>query len=156
MDGELAPADVTELNLHLDRCPSCAREHKLLMLPRRIARALPVFQPSEFFYRRLRAQLEPEGQSLTLWQVLLGLSRQMVPALGILTLALLTVFAYVQLRGSAVDVYQAYDGIFMPTDRPNRMVIADYVEFTDESLLLAIAEQETALRPVPALDAPKK
>jgi hypothetical protein len=57
------------------------------------------------------------------------------------TLALLAAFTYVQLRGPSPDVYQAYDMIFT-TDRPQRMVIADHDEITDESVIHSIAEQE--------------
>jgi hypothetical protein len=58
-----------------------------------------------------------------------------------LTLALLSIFAYFQFRGPNVDFYQAYDNIFMPTDRPQRMVIADQGDITDESVYQAITEQ---------------
>jgi hypothetical protein len=88
----------------------------------------------------LRARLE-EAQTVTIWQILFGLSRQVVPALAMLTLVLLSVFAYMQLQTSEVDVYQAYDRIFT-TDRPHRMVIADQGEITDESVLQAITEEE--------------
>ena len=143
LDGELDFRDLERLNLHLDGCPSCAREMNLLLLPRRLARVIPVLEPSPYFYQKLRARLQGESESVTIWQILLGLSRQIVPALAALTLVLISIFGYQQLRRPEVDVYQAYDSIFMSGDRPQRMVIADLGEITEESVLRAIAEEET-------------
>jgi hypothetical protein len=140
IDGELAAPFTQELETHLAECGACTREYRLLTLPRRIGRFVPVLEPSPYFYRNLRARLE-EAQTVTIWQILFGLSRQVVPALAMLTLVLLSMFAYMQLQTSEEDVYQAYDRIFM-TDRPHRMVIADQGEITDESVLQAIAEEE--------------
>ena len=143
LDQELNVRESEQLQIHLAECPSCARQMKLLLLPRRIGRALPVFEPSPFFYQRLRAQLA-ESQSITIWQVVLGLSRQLVPALAVVTLVLVSVFAYSQLGTTDVDVYQAYDMIFMPGDRPVRMVIAEQDDdITEEAVLRSIAEEES-------------
>jgi anti-sigma factor RsiW len=147
IDGDLPAEESARLDAHLEGCASCARELKLLMIPRRIARALPVFKPSPFFYTRLRARIaESESQSITIWQIILTLSRHLVPALAAITLALLSVFAYFQFSEPQADVYQAYDRIFMSGDRPQRMVIADQGDITDESVLQAIAEEETTHR----------
>ena len=81
-------------------------------------------------------------ESITIWQILIALSRQLVPALAVITLALLSIFSYQQLRSSTADVYQAYDRIFIPGDQPRLAVIADQGEITDESVLRAIAEEE--------------
>ena len=126
------------------------REWKILTLPRRIGRSIPVLEPSPFFYTRLKERLEREKQSVTLWHVLLGLSRQIVPAMATLTLVIISLFAYFEFRGPRMDLYQAYDSIFMSGDRPSRMVIAD--EITDESVLHALAEKPTS----PGLSTPKK
>jgi hypothetical protein len=142
LDQELNVRESEQLQIHLAECPSCARQMKLLLLPRRIGRALPAFEPSPFFYQRLRAQLA-ESQSITIWQVVLGLSRQLVPALAVVTLVLVSVFAYSQLGTTDVDVYQAYDMIFMSGDRPYRMVIADQDDITDEAVLQSIAEDDS-------------
>jgi Putative zinc-finger len=142
LDQELNVWESEQLQIHLAECPSCARQMKLLLLPRRIGRALPAFEPSPFFYQRLRAQLA-ESQSITIWQVVLGLSRQLVPALAVVTLVLVSVFAYSQLGTTDVDVYQAYDMIFMSGDRPYRMVIADQDDITDEAVLRSIAEDDS-------------
>ena len=150
MDEELSPEEREQLHTHLGLCPSCTKEWKILSLPRRIGRSIPALEPSPFFYARLKARLEMEDQSITMWQIILGLSRQIVPALATVTLVIVSLFAYLEFRGSGPDLYHAYDSIFMSGDRPSRMVIAD--EVTDESVLHALAEKPVG----PILSAPKK
>jgi hypothetical protein len=150
MDDELPAEERGQLDAHLSRCPSCAREWKLLTLPRRIGRSIPALEPSPFFYTRLRARLEKEEQSITIWQIIMGLSRQIVPAMATVTLVIISLFAYLEFRGPRMDLYQAYDSIFLSGDRPTRMVIAD--EITDDSVLHALAERPSG----PSLSAPKK
>ena len=143
VDGELSVREQEQLQGHVDACASCNRQLKILLLPRRIGRVLPAFEASPFFFQRLRAQLA-ESQSLTIWQFVLGLSRQMVPALAVLTLVLVSVFAYSQLGTTDGDVYQAYDMIFMSGDRPARMVIAEPDDdITEEAVLRSIAEDDS-------------
>ena len=157
LDGELRAEDTARLDAHLAVCPDCARDLKLLQIPRRIGQALPVLKPSPFFYTRLRARIaESESQPITIWQIILMLSRHMVPALAAITLALLSVFAYFQFSEPQADVYQAYDRIFTSGDRPQRMVIADQGDITDESVLQAIAEEETTHRQPAGAEAVKK
>jgi hypothetical protein len=150
MDNELLPEEREKLDSHLARCPSCSREWRILTLPKRIGRSIPALEPSPFFYARLRARIKGEEQSITIWQIILGLSRQIVPAFATVTLVIISLFAYLEFRGPRPDLYQAYDSIFMSGDRPNRMVIAD--EITDESVIHALAEKPTS----PGLSAPKK
>ncbi len=150
LDDELLGHERDLLDAHLLGCSSCAKEWRILTLPRRIGRSIPALEPSPFFYARLRARLEREKQSVTIWQVVLGLSRQIVPAMATVTLVIISLFAYFEFRGPRMDLYQAYDSIFMSGDRPSRMVIAD--EITDESVLHALAEKPV----VPAISAPKK
>ena len=142
IDAELSAQDQERLNAHLLGCAGCAREMKILLLPQRLARALPVCKPSPFFYQKLRARLNAESQTATIWQIVPGLSRQLVPVLATVTLALISVFAYLELRPPEADIYQAYDMIFMSGDHPQRMVIAEQGEITDESVLHAIAEEQ--------------
>jgi len=139
LDEELSPAERDRLQLHLDCCPSCTREWRILTLPRRIGKSIPALEPSPYFYARLRARLEREAQSITVWQIILGLSRQIVPALATVTLVIVSLFAYLEFYGPKADFYQAYDSIFLSGDRPNRMVIAE--EVTEESVLHALAEK---------------
>jgi hypothetical protein len=147
VDGELSIPEQEQLQGHLDACASCSRQLKLLQLPRRIGRVLPAFEASPFFYQRLRAQ-QAESQSLTIWQFVLGLSRQMVPALAVLTLVLVSVFAYSQLGATDGDAYQAYDMIFMSGDRPVRMVIAEPDgDITEEAVLRSIVEDDSPQTP---------
>ncbi len=150
LDDELSPGEMARLDAHLAQCPSCAREWRLLSLPRLIGKSIPALEPSPFFYARLKARLEREKHSVTIWQVLLGLSRQIVPALATITLVILSLFAYYEFRGPRMDLYQAYDSIFLSGDRLSRMVIAD--EVTEESVLHALAEKPLN----PGLNAAKK
>ncbi|MBP1597467.1 MAG: putative zinc-finger [Acidobacteria bacterium] len=139
LDRELSREEEVELEDHLASCPSCMREWRILTLPQRIARSIPVLEPPPCFYSRLRARLEMQKQSITIWQIIIGLSRQIVPALATVTLLIISLFAYLEFRGPSPDLYQAYDSIFMSGDRASRMVIADDV--TEESVLHALAEK---------------
>jgi predicted anti-sigma-YlaC factor YlaD len=146
IDDELSSSESRLLDSHLAQCPACTREFRILAIPRRIGQAIPAFEPGPYFYRKLRTRIESEAQSITIWQILLGLSRQVVPALAAITLALLSIFAYLQMRGPSLDVYQAYDRIFISSERPLRMVAAEQGEITNESVLRAIAEQDSSHR----------
>ncbi len=146
IDNELSPLESREVDLHLGQCDSCAREHNLIMLPGRIAQAIPVFKPSPYFYQTLRSRIESEVQSITIWQLTLSLSRQLVPALAAITLAILSVFAYLQLYGPQTDLRQAYDKIFSYEDQAHLAVIVNQGEITDEIVLRAIADQEPNYR----------
>jgi hypothetical protein len=150
MDGELSAEERAQLDSHLQHCPSCTREWRILTLPQRLGRLNSALEPSPFFYARLRARLENEAQSITVWQVILGLSRQIVPAMATVTLVIISLFAYMEFRGPRPDLYQAYDSIFMTPGHSSRMVIAE--EITDESVIHSLVEKSTT----PVLSAPKK
>jgi anti-sigma factor RsiW len=156
LDEELSGGREESFRAHLEACTACARELRLLSLPRRLGKALPVFEPSPFFYQKLRAQLDgaAEAQPVTVWQILLALSRQVVPALASVTLVLVGVFIYTQLRAPQVD-FQAYDSIFLTGERPQSLVIAAQGDVTDESVLRAIVEKDSP-DPDPGEPAPKK
>jgi len=144
LDRELGEGDERELRQHLAGCPACTRELRLLSLPRRLGQAIPALEPSPFFYQRLRANLESarEYQGVTIWQIVLGISRQIVPAFASVTLALVSIFIYLQLNGPAVE-YQGYDSIFLSGERSQSMVIAVLGDLTDESVLGAITEPDS-------------
>jgi hypothetical protein len=142
LDGELSESELLLLDLHLAKCPACAREYRILQLPQLVSRAVPVLEPQPFFYSRLRARLNDEEQGVTLWQIILGLSRQVIPALAAITLVVLSLFAYLEMRDPRSDVISAYDWIFTSGDREQRMLTADRNEITDESILLSISEPD--------------
>ena len=148
MDGELSSLEGNELEAHLAQCPSCSRECRLLELPHRIGESIPPLELSPSFYQSLRARIESELQGTTIWQAFLTISRQIIPALTAITLALLSVFAYMQFRGSPTDLQQAYDRIFLAPGQSQRMFIADQREITDESILAAIADKESNRRQI--------
>ncbi len=143
MDDELNASQRQELDAHLAACEECSHQYRLLTVPKRIGRLIPDAAPSPYFYTRLRARIDAERRSTSIWQIVVGLSHKMIPALALLTLALLAAFAYEQMHGSSVDVYQAYDTIFMSAEHPQRMVIADQGDITDDSVVYSIAEKES-------------
>jgi anti-sigma factor RsiW len=138
LDGELSPDGRGELESHLVACRRCAREQRLLYLPRRLGRALPPLEPSRDFYDRLRARLEgsAEPQEITIWQILLGLSRHIVPALASVTVVLVSVFLYTAVQAPSVDL-QAYDVMFVGERTPS---LAE--DLTDEGALRSLLEWE--------------
>jgi len=141
IDGELSDSEKAELNAHLAQCAACSREYKLLELPQRVARETPPPAPSPFFYRQLRMRIEGETQRAAGWQLFFGLARQMIPTLAGITLALLSVFAYFQLRVPETDLYKAYDRVFVSEDQSHRTLVAENGDISDESVLRAIAER---------------
>ena len=145
MDEELPPGDCMLLDSHLAQCPSCMRDFDALALPRRIGQSIPAPKPDPYFFSRLKARIESEAQNVNIWQIILGLSRKVVPALAAITLALLSIFAYLQLQGPRLDV-QAYDRVLLSGDRSLSMPTAEQGEVTYESILRAIAEQDSSYR----------
>jgi anti-sigma factor RsiW len=146
IDGELSDSESMELDNHLAKCVSCSREYRLITLPHRIAQANPPPKSSPFFYQRLRTRIDSEVQKDLGSQVLWGLARSMIPALAGITLALLSVFAYLQMRSPEVDLYKSYDRAFISDDQSQSILVADQGDITYESVLSAIAEQESNYR----------
>jgi predicted anti-sigma-YlaC factor YlaD len=143
IDDELDEHESAEFDAHLSICESCAREYRLLSLPSRIAKEIPPVEPSPYFFQKLTANLEGEAQNAAGWQLILGLARQVIPALAGVTLAVLFVFAYFQFTGNNFDLYRAYDRVFITEDQPRQMFYEN-VEITDEAVLQAIAEQDSS------------
>ncbi|NWG12845.1 MAG: zf-HC2 domain-containing protein [Acidobacteria bacterium] len=142
IDGELPPQEVDRIDAHLRVCPVCARELRMLTLPRKIARLFPIVEPSPYFYRRLKAGLESESRGAGFWQTVMGLSRQVVPALAALTLIVLTAFAYLQVAAPQNDFPQAYESMILPVSQPEQFVFAGRGEITDDVVLGMPAETE--------------
>ena len=147
IDGELSDPEIRALDTHLAQCPSCAREYGLIALPRRIALATPELAPSPFFYQKLRMRIEGEAQEIAGWQVFWKLARQIVPALAGITLALLSVFAYLQFHGPEANFYKAYERVLIAEEQPHQMLLAEQGDITDVSVLSAIAERESNHQP---------
>jgi hypothetical protein len=141
MDGELTEPENSELDAHLSTCASCMRDYQLLVLPQRIAQAIPAVTPSPYFYGKVKTQIESETQTAAIWQIVFSLAHRFVPAMAAITLALLSVFAYFQIWGPDADVYKAYHRVFLTEDMPNQMFIADQEAITDENVLNAIAQR---------------
>ena len=146
IDGELSEFESKDLDSHLAQCASCGREYRLLALPNRIAQAIPPLTPSPFFYSRLKMRIEGETQRVLGQQSFLELARQMIPTLAGITLALFSVFAYLELRSPEADLYKAYESAFVVEAEPQHMLISEQVTITDESVLSAIAERQFNLR----------
>ncbi len=152
IDGELPRAQASLLDQHLSVCPSCSRELRLLGIPKRISKLLPVPEPSPYLCQRIKANLEPEIRRNVFWQIVMGLSRQVVLPLGVVTLMIVTAFLYARLSVPKSDVYQTYERIFTPTTRPEQIIRAERSDITDDVVLYTLAEQEqgaTRLNPAP-------
>lgn len=141
VDCELPESEMAELDSHLSGCASCAREFRLLSFSNRIAREIAVPSPSPYFYTRLKARLEAETGKAAGWQLVLGLARQVIPALVGITLALISLFAYHQLNLPEPDLSKSYYRVFTTEDQPHRMLFTNG-DITDESLVIAIAERD--------------
>jgi anti-sigma factor RsiW len=142
VDGELMDFENRELEEHLAQCAGCTREYRLLMFPHQVAEATPSFAPSPFFYQKLRARIESEIQWTAEWQPLWGLARRMIPALAGITLAILSVFAYHELRAPEDDLQRAYNRIFISESLPHQMIVSEQEEITNENVLNIVAERE--------------
>ena len=142
IDGELSDSESDELSSHLAQCESCRREYSLLTIPHRIAQAIPSITPSPFFYTRLKARIEEEAQRIVGRQSFLSLARRMIPTLAGITLALFSVFAYLEMQDPEADLYKAYGSVFAAEYQPQHMLTSAQVDISSESILTAIAERQ--------------
>ena len=145
-DDEL-PEDSREiLESHVRQCSSCARERQLALLARRIGEALPAPDIPPWFASRVTANIRQESQGMSIWQIILILSKHFVPALAAVTLIFVSIFAYLEFGSPQTDISQVYDSLFISSDQPLLMVITDPGEITDESIFRALADEEPQQR----------
>lgn len=144
LDDELSASENREFEAHLAECSSCSREYRLASLPRRIAQSLPDVAPSPFFRRKLAMSIEAETRNAAGWQAVWGIARQMIPALAGLTLALLSVFAYLEINAPKPELSATYERVFKTEYQPQRALVFGQGDITDENVLAAIAERGPA------------
>ena len=63
------------------------------------------------------------------------------------TLALLTVFAYLHLHSPQANLYTAYEKAFIGENLPLQMLVKEQRDITDASILNAIANREAWQNP---------
>ncbi|MDM7995214.1 MAG: zf-HC2 domain-containing protein [Acidobacteriota bacterium] len=143
IDGELSDSDNNAVNAHLSKCAVCSREYALLALPGRIAPHIPQATPSPYFYQKLQLRINREAQSLAGWQMLWGLARHLIPAMAGITLALLSVLAFLQWQAPQSARFSSYESIFVAQDQPRLLFNAGQGDISDVSILTAIAERPT-------------
>ncbi len=141
IDGELSDLDNKAVDAHLSKCKGCSREYALLALPSRIAPCLPKATPSPYFYQKLQLRIHREAQTLAGWQMLWGLARHLIPAMAGITLALLSVLAYLQWQAPQSARFRSYESIFVAQDQPRLLFSAGQGDISDVSVLTAIAER---------------
>ncbi len=139
IDGELQDSEDTKVKEHLAKCPSCTREYRILLLPNTIGTLVTAPTPSAYFYQKVKAQIESEVGEAAAWQMFLRLSRKIVPVFASLTIALLSIFAYLQLRSPEVEIYKAYERVFAVEDPTYQLLVAGNENITNEEVLRAIA-----------------
>jgi len=140
IDGELTDAEKSALDAHLAQCPYCLRAYRILSLPHNMAKIVPAPIVSPYFYQRLEAAIAGQAQNSAFWQLLFTLSRKIIPAFAGITLALLSIFAYLQMRSPEVELYRAYEKIFLTEEQPYQLLLTERGSITDEQVLRAIAQ----------------
>ena len=143
IDRELPGRDSELLDAHLSQCSNCARDYKLLSIPRQIAQTIRPIEPSDYFCRTLRTRIEDEARNTIIVQQFLGLARGFIPSLAAVSLALLSIFAYLHLTNPRDDLYAAYKNAFVGEDLHLRAMISEQQSITDANILSALANRES-------------
>ena len=141
IDHELSESEAGILDLHLKECRHCFHEYGLLSVPRRVAQSMTPLEPSPYFYRTLKVRIENEAQSVAILQQFISLARRIIPSMAAVTLALLSVFAYLQVRTPQDDLHAAYERVILGGDLPLHRMVTEQRKITDASILSAIANQ---------------
>jgi hypothetical protein len=144
IDDELSKIESEELDLHLSNCSSCEMEHRILSLPRAISQASTPIVPSPYFYPKLMKRIESEAQGADGWQAISWMIRRIIPALAGITLALLSLFAYFQTTGADVELYSAYESVFVDQAQQPRTLHFKQGDVTDANVLSAIVERDSS------------
>jgi predicted anti-sigma-YlaC factor YlaD len=144
IDDELSKIESEELDLHLSNCSSCEMEHRILSLPRNISQASTPIVPSPFFYPKLMKRIENETHVTAGWQPFSWMARTIIPALAGITLALLSLFAYFQTKGADVELYSAYESVFIDQAQQPRTLHFKQDDVTDANVLSAIVERDSS------------
>lgn len=143
VDGELSEPELGMVEVHLAECPSCLRHYRMLSVPRRVAQATAAISASPYFYQKLRMRIEEEARKFDSRQLIFGMARRVVPALGGLTLALLSVFAYFQISSTETDIYSSMQRALAGQYQPQRILTFEKGRITNATVLSAIAGRET-------------
>lgn len=143
VDLELPEPERGMLNGHLDNCPECARQYRIVHLPRRIAEMTPPLEASPHFMRTLRNRIENEVRDAAFVQQFFGLARSFIPSLAAFTLALVSVFAYLHLISPPADLGMAYKRMFLSENLPMSDLIVEQQNITDANIMSAIANSES-------------
>jgi len=142
IDHELSESENRILDAHLEQCSDCVREYSILSIPRRIAQTIAPLEPSPYFYQKLKTRIERETQNSAISQLFFGLAHRVIPSMAAVTLALLSIFAYLHLHSPQDDLHAAYERVFIGEDLPLHMMVTEQRNITDASILSAIANRE--------------
>lgn len=142
IDHELTEPEGRILDAHLKQCSNCVREYSLLNIPVTVARTLAPPEPSPFFFQTLRTRIENEVQSAVFVQQFMVLARRLIPSMAAVTIALLSIFTYLQLSNPRNDLPAAYEKAFMGENLPIPVMFTEQRNITDANILSAIANRE--------------
>ena len=143
IDLELSEIESRILFDHLDHCPGCARLYRMMHLPRRMAEMSAPPDVSPYFMGALRSRIENEARDAAFVQQFFGLARSFIPSLAVFTLALVSVFAYLQLISPPTDLGKAYERMFLSENLPMSDLIVEPQKITDANILSALANSES-------------
>ena len=143
IDLELSDADSRMLDVHLDQCAGCVRHYRMLRLPRQIGAMTARLEASPHFIGILKSRIEDESRDAAFVQQFLGLAKSFIPSLAAVTLALVSVFAYLHLIRPPADLGMAYQRMFISENLPVSTLMVEQQKITDANILSAIANSES-------------